>query len=486
MIDVSKLRPYQVPHVAKLLRGLVGRKAALDASDTGTGKTYCALAVCKALGLAPRVICPVALVPTWEDVGKLMGLDVEAIGYEKARSIRWTRGQEDAWKSAKAEAANGPEQSARFAEWNGMRERAIASLGEDMGDKARAARLVASGHSVGLYGSEVAHGKGSYWKWHDDIAFGIFDEVQRCTGLSTLNSKLLKAGKRQWAYLLCLSATAADSILDFNALGFALGIHTGKDFKNWLLKRGCKPDIFGGFPTMPEDKAEAIMGRLHREIFADRGSRMRRSEIPSFPKTQIDIKCLGTDEEAAAIAKEAAEAAENDLGTWQHSMQELELRAVPQVIELAQCYHETSRVVIFVNYVATLDKLVRELPGLTGYIDGSQTGPGGARERQQFIKQFQANCLNNLVVNTQAGDVGINLHDPTGQVDRTALIFSNFSGKTLAQVLGRVHRDGGAFSQQFLLAYKGTFQEQAILTALGKLDKISLLNDNEVFGFLHP
>lgn len=434
MVDASKLRDYQVPHVTQLLRSLIAHKAVLDASDTGTGKTYCALSIAKALGLSPFVICPKSLIPTWETVGAHIGVRVHAVNYERARMVK-----------------NDP----------------VNHCG------------------VGVYGSEIPHGKGSYWRWHQDIAFGIFDEVQMCAGMSTLNSKLLKAAKRQFGYLLMLSATAAEAIQHMNALGFALGLHTGRDFYDWLLRRGCKPNIWGGMPVMPPEKARAILATLHEDIFPRRGARMRKRDIPSFPPTQIDLLPLVASEQEMALAQDAAEAAPNDLEKWQHSMQELERRAVPQIVELAEVYAETSSVAVFVNYRATVDALLKALPVDCGLVDGRQVGANGARERQQNIEAFQKNRLRFLVLNTQAGGIGVSLHDPSGQRERTALILPNFSGRTLAQVLGRVHRDGGAASQQFLLAYKGTFQEQATRVALTKLDSISMFNDRELFGFSH-
>ena len=53
-----QLRDYQVPHAEKIFQSLVNRNYALDASDTGTGKTYVALECCKRLGVVPLVVGP--------------------------------------------------------------------------------------------------------------------------------------------------------------------------------------------------------------------------------------------------------------------------------------------------------------------------------------------------------------------------------------------------------------------------------------------
>ena len=43
----NELLSFQVAHVLQLDESLKGSNCILDASDTGTGKTYCAIALCK-------------------------------------------------------------------------------------------------------------------------------------------------------------------------------------------------------------------------------------------------------------------------------------------------------------------------------------------------------------------------------------------------------------------------------------------------------
>ncbi len=414
------------------MRALIGHKAALDASSVGTGKTFVAMAIAKAMEIVPLVVCPRSLRPTWESVADQIGWGVETINYEKARTTKWDEGK---------------------------------------------------GRSVGQWGQEIPHGKGSYWLWNSPVALAIFDEAHLCSGMSTLNSKLLKAAKRQFGYVLALSATAAESPLHLNALGFTLGLHDGRDFWRWLQRYGCKPGWTGGMEFDKGAKGEQAMLKLNSLIFPSRGSRMRKEEIEGFPETQIDIKLLGATVEDLKLAEVAREAREtSDLENWQVSMQRLELNAVPQVIELARLYREHSRVAIFANYTATVDAFLQGLDGKIGVVDGRQVGDKGAEDRHRFVTQFQKNELDYICLNAQAGGLGLSLHDPEGKEERTALILPNFSGRQTAQILGRVHRDGGAFSQQFLCAYKGTFQDIAIRTALSKLDKLSYLNDREAFG----
>ena len=58
----EKLLDYQILHVQNLTKCLKNNNIVLDTSDTGCGKTYCALATCKQLNLIPIIFCPKTIV----------------------------------------------------------------------------------------------------------------------------------------------------------------------------------------------------------------------------------------------------------------------------------------------------------------------------------------------------------------------------------------------------------------------------------------
>lgn len=78
------LYDFQRPHALRLLRSLREEGVCLDASDTGTGKTYVALALCSALGCErPLVVCPLSVVGSWRRAAKEVGLrDLRLAHYE--------------------------------------------------------------------------------------------------------------------------------------------------------------------------------------------------------------------------------------------------------------------------------------------------------------------------------------------------------------------------------------------------------------------
>jgi superfamily II DNA or RNA helicase len=94
---MSDLLVYQKPHVEKLIKAISKYHVAIDASDTGTGKTYCALYCAKLLGFKPLIICPKAVLTSWKRVARSLDVEIEFItNYDQiiSSAITNTRQQE--------------------------------------------------------------------------------------------------------------------------------------------------------------------------------------------------------------------------------------------------------------------------------------------------------------------------------------------------------------------------------------------------------
>ncbi len=351
--------------------------------------------------MTPLVVAPKSTVAEWKKVARLFGIEAEVMGYEKARGS--------------------------------SRNRAV---------------------STSAWGKEVLCGKGSRWEWNQSYALVIFDEVHRCGGMPSLNSKLLIAAKRQAGYILCLSATAANDPRQLKALGYVLNLFPLPKFKWWLLSHGCTPGIWGGFDLTDDlmDQAEAMV-KINSEIFPKHGARMRKELIPGFPKTEITTKLIEDETGAAQTTTEELKKAfkgRAPLALLMRLRQELELLKVPFAVEMAKDAALTSKVIIFVNFTQTIVELKKSLKKEFGdlpVINGENT----AEEREDIKNRFQRNEIPILIANNQAGGVGIGLHDPVDKVERTSLIFPCYSAKDLKQVFGRPQRDGGGFSRQLLV-----------------------------------
>ena len=64
----NKLLDYQNPHLESLIKIYNNHHRILDTSDTGTGKTYVAIALCLVLNMKPFIICPKSVLGGWKEV----------------------------------------------------------------------------------------------------------------------------------------------------------------------------------------------------------------------------------------------------------------------------------------------------------------------------------------------------------------------------------------------------------------------------------
>lgn len=440
------LRSYQQTHVEKLAAIMRLRKVAHDGSDAGTGKTYCAAAIAAELNLSPLVICPLSVVPSWEKVLGNFGIQATVINYESA------------WRQL---------------------------------------------------GMKVKCGRGFYFVFKQNYPLVIYDECHRTGGETTINSKMLIASRRAGSHILTLSATAADSVMKLKALGFALGLHQMSDYHDWLIGHGVvERPIYrkGGQQVFQKDGRPAIkleigrrantvaMQKLHQDIFGigSRGSRMCIADIPDFPETQIEIRVLSdAPKEVLKLSDELQTYIKqrNALGKYSDEVlaklvfwrQSAEIAKIPHFMDAIEDALETSKVALFVNFNRTIDEILdvaKKRKWTTGFIRGEQP----AEERQAFIEAFQRNEIDLIVCNIQAGGVGVSLHDPVSKYPRTALFSPPWSAKDLKQGFGRVHRDGGGKSRQFLMYWGRGVEAKVAASVQRKLDNLSLLNDAELDG----
>ena len=83
----DKLLKYQIQHTENLVRILQNNMACLDASDTGTGKTYTAIGVAKMLKCKPFIICPKSVISNWIQVCKYFDCEILGIAnYEMLKN----------------------------------------------------------------------------------------------------------------------------------------------------------------------------------------------------------------------------------------------------------------------------------------------------------------------------------------------------------------------------------------------------------------
>lgn len=432
------LLPHQTEHAGRIERALIRNRVALDASDPGTGKTYCACAVAARLGFPVVIVTTKATLPSWEKVAEGFGVDVLLVtNYELVR-----RG-------------GLPECRKR--------------------------------------------GLGYIWNVPSDTLL-IFDECQKCKGRTSQNAALLVAARAQHLRVLLCSATAAENPLEMRAIGFALGLHTYFDFYAWAKRNGVVDGFFGleyqGGPDMlralhaqifPERGSRMRIAdikdfpdTLVEAAVIDTGKAKAIQREYDFMRQELRRAERAGDRAALkALADAMGASRANALTLVTRSRQAIELHKVKAMCEMARAaIEEGMAVVILVNFSETIAALSKALD-CRDIIVGGQT----AAERQAVIERFQRNETDVVLANIQAGGVGVSLHDPSGKKPRLSIISPTFSAADLRQALGRVHRSGGAASVQKICFAAGTVEEHTAEVCAAKLANIDLLNDGDLTPF---
>ena len=423
---------WQAEAIAQHIDLLRRRKAVLEASGTGFGKTYVAGFVAKHYGLPVCVVCPKAVISAWERAMADCGVEVIfATNYEQVKSKKFQHGR---WKIKN-----------RVFEWN----------------------IPAN-------------------------ALLIFDEVHRCKTRTSQNSKILIASMRIPNRVMMMSATVAESPLHLFSIGGVLGLHNfndpGPSYWEWIHRNGCKKD---GFGMVFHGSAETLH-RLNRQIFPSRGHRVRTQDIVDFPENKIETLAvdIGNVKKYALLLEKLADLEEKrendsldggDLTDLLRARQEAELYKAPVMADLAiELVEEGHSVPIFVNFRDTLalveEKLVKaKIP--ISKIYGGQT----ASERECHRVAFQEDLNRVVVCMIQAGGVGIDLHDITGKHPRVSLVSPGFNAVDLKQALGRSCRAGGqSKTVQRIVTAAGTIEKRVENKVKKKLANIDKINDGDL------
>lgn len=439
----SKLLEYQIKHTINLIHIITKNRTALDCSDTGSGKTFAAIACCVHLKLSPVIICPKSVISNWVNICKSFGVKpIFIVNYETLKLGKYYDKNSD--------------------------------------------RVICP------YVTIQKKNKTNDWKiiWDIDslqnVIF-IFDEVHKCSNIETENGKMLYYTKKLNKPLLILSATIADMpekfYLFFYILNFLDPIEVDKkkltfnDYMRFMIKwvmRDVKPLL-----------------KIHAMLFPSRSARMRISAIKDFPETQIvaqpysmgKTKELEIEKQYVEIEKALKELREkgrkdkgNILVRIMRAHQRIELLKVPTMIELTNDFIENNKsVVIFVNFTKTLELLAESL-NTKCIIYGQQT----KEQRDKNIELFQSDKSRIIICNIKVSS-GISLHDLNGTYPRVSLLSPTWNSIDLVQALGRIHRaNAKSVSLQRIIYTSNTIEEKIADKLRTKLKNISEINDGDL------
>ena len=244
------LLDYQKPHAEQLIQCIEQYgSTAIDASDTGTGKTYVAAYIASTMGLKPIIICPKSVSISWKRVMDAFKIEYLGISnYEMFKDQKWY-------------------------EYNSHTVNT-----DELGKATKCPYIVLCKKE-----SEIHY----EWKNLDSNVLIIFDEAHRCKNHTTINSKLLLSTKSLNARKLLLSATLADKPKFFAV--FAVMFDFCETVEHYrLFKRKLEIGKFTTVSQYMKTINNSAMCLLHNMIFPDHGSRLRIKDLgDKFPKNQL-------------------------------------------------------------------------------------------------------------------------------------------------------------------------------------------------------
>lgn len=484
------LLEYQPDHVKRLIYAYnLNDHSIIDGSDTGTGKTFCAIAMSLELGKKLFVICPKSVIPSWIEALKHFGITEDQINKEGG----------DHFIVNYELIRTGKMINMRYSTRTAFtRKHGIPKL---MYDKVLCPFIKKEPY-------QTWNGKIKYnYKWNlPDTYLSVWDEVHRCKNIGTSNTSMLIGAKNSKCNILGMSATIAENPLKLRAIGYVIGLFPEeKGFWNWARDHGCDNTGWNGSMEFTQDPyyVNYYMKKLHNAIYVEnkRGARMAIADLGDlFPETQIMSEIYNMNSDANKIqrtydemvreldelrVKTDRDSSDSMLTIILRARQKIELLKVPTFVELIRDYIDSGNsVAVFVNFNQTIDAIAEKLSRIKKLkipypcvIRGGQL----PEERQHWINQFQNNTQDVILCNINAGGVGISLHDKYGGHQRVSLISPNFSAQDLIQALGRVHRGGGqSKSIQRIIFCANTIEETICNSLRTKITSLNMLNDGDL------
>jgi superfamily II DNA or RNA helicase len=420
---MKTLYPRQEQHVDRLLSVLSTYGSVLDSSETGTGKTVCGAEIASRANGSVIVVCPKAVIPSWQRELADRGVKADVINYEKLRTGK-----------------------TKFGKWQNRK-----------------------------------------WVWTIPPSLIIFDEAHKCSGVGTQNSKMLIEAKDRHAVLMLSATIANNPLQMRAAgwvLGsHMLGNFWQWCFKLGCVKNRWNGVEFAGNESHIRALATSISHRCARMTTAELADHFTETQIITEPLAfgdEIEAIYEEMEKELAELEETAKDDSKNKaaqtLVTQLRARQRVELLKVPVMIEMVRdLLAEGKSIAVFVNFKATLEALSCKLSDVAlAWIHGDQNAEG----RQLNIDNFQNDHSRVILCQIAAGGVGVSLHDVTGKHPRAAIISPSWNEKDILQVIGRVHRAGGKTpSMQRILFASGTVEEKVQQAVNQKIKRLKTLNE---------
>lgn len=440
--NIDKLLPFQPRSLALLCQSIIDHGTAVDGSDTGLGKTYVALAVCRELCLQPIIICKLAGISTWKRVCEYMGV-----------------------------------QPLSIANWEYVKTGKLPFV------------------AVGI--DEFSGARTFTWKLpQSHNAIILFDEAHVAAVRTSQNYSLYVASAGIPS--ITITATLTDRASRMDGFFHVLKVMEKSKFAAWI-----KGKVFENRYGEDESITDLDdMKEINKILFPYHGFRLSYSDPDIkkyFPEAVYQTLLMDLSDDDTALQNKLyqellfkieklrvlgrqADLLVADL----RYRQQTELMKVPSLVELAEdLMAQRKSVCIFVNFRETLFQLAKALK-TKSLIYGDQERRHGMAspplDREKIVADFQKNIQRIIICMGDAGGQSISLHDLEGEHQRISLICPTYNPIHLRQIMGRTYRAETKSVPIIKLVYAAdTIEEKVSLTVARKIGNISALNQGDLF-----
>jgi len=462
-----KLLDYQIEHAEQIKTSIQKHSRAIDASETGTGKTYVSIFVCNKLNLTPFVICPKSVKNTWTTLLDKAGYKENEYYVSNYESLRTNKNLNNLIVYC--------EEKKEY-QWNFQANKDFKEIKKFL---------------------------------------FIYDEAHRCKNIGSINSQILLSLCDHDVKILLLSATLTDKIEYFIPFGKVLKFYkTINDGLVWMAQLNNSPvlinkKIFNEYGSrMKIEDTENIFKNnkiICNSVYVQNHHEIEQKynkiyQLMEYSKNQnndlkeltndknkntdtidnkpiVNTKRASTKNIKIVDSDNSSETKPKYMNEIMSLRQDIELLKVNSICDMTKKYLQQNKsVVIFVNFTNTTIELKKKLK-----TDCVVWGLQKIEERNKAINDFCSDASRIIICNIKAGSEGLSLHDTNGKYPRVSLICPTWSAQELLQALGRIHRaTGKSDCIQEIIYCKNTVEESMSVVIQNKINNIKLFNEGKI------
>jgi hypothetical protein len=492
------LKSNQIEHVNHIQNIIKWNSFWIDASETGTGKTYATSYIAQKYGFELFIICPVAAYAVWTCISEEYNIPIAFISsYEGFRSVTGKQPKHGYLKRTdtikQVTNRRGKTSDIKTTEFEQTKKltdlfksrKILIVLDECQKIKNTVAQskaikiLILNIHST----TKVAA-----------LSATPFDKVEQiltfCKITGLMKDRLLFRGNKDAGlselleYGRKLTTKKQRGLFNELEAGYIF-LNTAKQARSWIYRL---------FVNIIRPHIMSIMPRSEINVDKDVKNGFYKMNTDNYKKYSAALSDL----EAVLRGDDSKWSFSNmnrnngNFGAVTKALVKIQCSKINIAVRLAIKKLEevpNSRVLIYADYNCVIDEIMSRL---SYYNPVSLTGKLTGKKRTDVIKKFQSNETNRvLVANLIAGGVAVSLHDIDGNYPRFMYIMPGYRINELHQATGRIFRNGVKSHAIIRFIYGPHCQnsgclETSMLSSLSRKGKVIQETVKEQKGVVFP